>query len=188
MEKIRRPSGVRNENGRRGRKDLSPFRLFDKGISKESYSAGCQPVCSLAPRLVLIKLFPRSPASPLPPRPPKNRLENPEREIEREISFSPPLFLCFSSRGYLDISIIAEQARARSRLLSRSIFTRNRYLPVIALTCSEEAPVAFNASSSCVRLLISRSSCSCRRFLALRSFFSRFWYITGIRNRGGKWG
>lgn len=49
------------------RKDLSPFRLFDKGISKESYSAGCQPVCSLAPRLVLIKLFPRSPASP-PPR------------------------------------------------------------------------------------------------------------------------
>lgn len=49
------------------RKDLSPFRLFDKGISKESYSVGCQPVCSLAPRLVLIKLFPRSPASP-PPR------------------------------------------------------------------------------------------------------------------------
>lgn len=38
-----------------------------------------------------------------------------------------------------------------------------------------------------MRLLISRSSCSCRRFLALRSFFSRFWYITGIRNRGRKW-
>jgi len=49
------------------------------------------------------------------------------------------------------------------------------HVPVIALTCSEDAPVALRASSSCVRLLISRSSCSCSRFLALRSFFNRFW-------------
>lgn len=34
-----------------------------------------------------------------------------------------------------------------------------------------------------MRLLTSKSSCSCRRFLALRSFFSRFWYITANRRK-----
>lgn len=67
---------------------------------------------------------------------------------------------------------------AGTRAAPRKSRLRSLRLPVIALTCSEDAPVAFNASSSCVRLLISRSSCSCTRFLALRSFFSRFWYIT----------
>lgn len=70
---------VRNENGGGGRKDPSPS--VDKGISKESYS-GRVSACLLWPRLVLIKLFPRSPAPPPPPslkgaRPSRNHLENP---------------------------------------------------------------------------------------------------------------
>lgn len=132
MEKIRRPSGVRNENGRRRRKDLSPFRLFDKGISKESYSAGCQPVCSLAPRLVLIKLFPRSPASPLLPRPPKNRLENPgERDRERDFFLPSSLSLFLFSRisRYLDnrgASTCAKSPPFPLHFHSEPILTGNR--------------------------------------------------------------
>lgn len=58
------------------------------------------------------------------------------------------------------------------------------YAPLIILNCSA-APVAFRASSSCIRRFTSDSSCSWRRLRARRSLLSRFWTTAGTK--GAHW-